>query len=87
MPNRGVAGVWSAFDLIAQQDWLFCRLESPAESDVLPSWDGVRNQVEIAPAATATSQTMTLLLGAVAGVLSLIVGGIGIMNIMLVERD
>jgi len=37
----------------------------------------VRNQVELAQAATATSQTMTLLLGAIAGV-SLIVGGIGI---------
>ena len=27
------------------QDWFFCRLESPAESDGLPSWDG-----EVAPA-------------------------------------
>jgi putative ABC transport system permease protein len=44
----------------------------------------VRNQVEIAQTATATSQTMTLLLGAIAGV-SLLVGGIGIMNIMLVS--
>ena len=44
----------------------------------------VRNQVEIAQAATATSETMTKLLGGIAGV-SLIVGGIGIMNIMLVS--
>jgi putative ABC transport system permease protein len=44
----------------------------------------VRNQVELAEAATQTSRTMTLLLGAIAGV-SLIVGGIGIMNIMLVS--
>ena len=44
----------------------------------------VRTQQEIAEAATATSKVMTVLLGAIAGV-SLVVGGIGIMNIMLVS--
>jgi putative ABC transport system permease protein len=44
----------------------------------------VRNQQEIADAATATSKTMTWLLASIACV-SLLVGGIGIMNIMLVS--
>ncbi|MGD0016736.1 MAG: ABC transporter permease [Verrucomicrobiia bacterium] len=44
----------------------------------------VRSQEDIAQAATATARTMTFLLGAIACV-SLIVGGIGIMNIMLVS--
>jgi len=44
----------------------------------------VHNQEEIAEMATATSRVMSLLLGAIASV-SLLVGGIGIMNIMLVS--
>jgi putative ABC transport system permease protein len=44
----------------------------------------VRTQQEIADAATATTAIMTILLGSIAGV-SLVVGGIGIMNIMLVS--
>ena len=44
----------------------------------------VRNLAELAEAADATQKTLTMLLGSTAGV-ALIVGGIGIMNIMLVS--
>lgn len=44
----------------------------------------VRDMTEIRDAMTATTRTMTILLGSVAAI-SLIVGGIGIMNIMLVS--
>ena len=43
----------------------------------------VRNQAALVESSTATSRTLTVLLGAVAAI-SLLVGGIGIMNIMLV---
>jgi putative ABC transport system permease protein len=44
----------------------------------------VRNQDEIAKAASGTTEVMTILLATIAGI-SLLVGGIGIMNIMLVS--
>jgi len=55
------------------------RLEPGDDDDFV-----MRNQTEITEAASETSRVMTLLLGAVAAV-SLVVGGIGIMNIMLVS--
>ena len=62
-------------DLLRQRH----RIPSSKEDDFV-----VRNQQEIAETATATARTMTVLLGAIASV-SLVVGGIGIMNIMLVS--
>ena len=44
----------------------------------------MRNLTDVANTAQATTQVMTLLLGGIAAV-SLLVGGIGIMNIMLVS--
>ena len=55
------------------------RLRDGAEDDF-----HVHSQQEIMEMATSTAKTMTILLGAIAGV-SLLVGGIGIMNIMLRE--
>lgn len=43
----------------------------------------IRNQAQILTTATTTTSTLTVLLGAVAAI-SLLVGGIGVMNIMLV---
>ena len=44
----------------------------------------IRNQADLANAATATTEILTILLASIASV-SLLVGGIGIMNIMLVS--
>jgi putative ABC transport system permease protein len=53
---------------------------APGEEDDF----SIQDQADLATAATETSKILTILLGSVAGV-SLIVGGIGIMNIMLVS--
>jgi putative ABC transport system permease protein len=55
------------------------RLSPYEESDF-----NIRNQSEMMERATETARVMTMLLGAIAGI-SLVVGGIGIMNIMLVS--
>jgi putative ABC transport system permease protein len=55
------------------------RLEGGQDNDFT-----IRDQAEITETASAMAQTMTLLLASIAGV-SLVVGGIGIMNIMLVS--
>ena len=55
------------------------RLASYEEDDFT-----VRNQADIAQAAESTTEVMTMLLAAIASI-SLLVGGIGIMNIMLVS--
>ena len=58
------------------------------ESHGLADWEEddftVRNQTELADAAQGTTEVMTILLASIAGI-SLLVGGIGIMNIMLVS--
>jgi len=55
------------------------RLDNTADDDFR-----IRSQTEITEMASSTTRTLTILLGSIAGV-SLIVGGIGIMNIMLVS--
>jgi putative ABC transport system permease protein len=55
------------------------RIREDADDDFI-----VRTQQEIAETATEMTRIMTMLLGSIAGV-SLLVGGIGIMNIMLVS--
>ena len=69
-------------DVVAQIEALLRqrhRIPEGGEDDFL-----IRNMQDMLEMATSTAETMTILLGAIAGV-SLLVGGIGIMNIMLVS--
>jgi putative ABC transport system permease protein len=58
--------------------------ESRGIRDIANADFDIMNQAEMMDMASATSRTLTTLLAAIAGV-SLLVGGIGIMNIMLVS--
>ena len=72
-------------DIPAAQDEITSLMrEAHKLADGAPDDFTVRNQTEIAQAATKTTSVMSGLLAAIASV-SLVVGGIGIMNIMLVS--
>jgi putative ABC transport system permease protein len=68
----------------AQQEITAIMREAHKLGNDTPDDFTVRNQTEIAAAATSTTSVMSGLLAAIASV-SLLVGGIGIMNIMLVS--
>ena len=67
-------------DIPAAQEEIRTLLRESHESEDFT----VRNQADLASAAESSTQVMTLLLAAIASI-SLLVGGIGIMNIMLVS--
>ena len=69
---------------VAQNEISSIMRESHKLSDGTPDDFTVRNQNDLAATATSTTQVMSWLLAAIASV-SLVVGGIGIMNIMLVS--
>jgi putative ABC transport system permease protein len=68
----------------AQQEIRAIMREAHGLGDNEPDDFQVRNQSDLAETAQATTKVMTLLLSAIASI-SLLVGGIGIMNIMLVS--
>ena len=73
-------------DIPAAQDEIRAIMrESHKLDDGAPDDFTIRNQDELAQAATGTTKVMSALLAAIASV-SLLVGGIGIMNIMLVSE-
>jgi putative ABC transport system permease protein len=80
-----LASTGAAGDIPAAQEEIRALMrESHHQSDGEPDDFTIRNQNELAQAATGTTQVMSWLLAAIASV-SLVVGGIGIMNIMLVS--
>jgi putative ABC transport system permease protein len=80
-----LASTYSPQDIPDAQDEIRLILR---EAHELPSFTEddftIRNQSDIADTAASTTEVMTLLLSAIASI-SLLVGGIGIMNIMLVS--
>ncbi len=80
-----LASASSPEDLAAAQDEIALIMR---EAHELADWEdddfSVRNQTDLAAAAQGATEVMTLLLAAIASI-SLLVGGIGIMNILLVS--
>ena len=80
-----LASTFSPGDIPAAQNEITAIMR---EAHGLASWEEddftVRNQSDLSEAAQGTTEVMTLLLAAIASI-SLLVGGIGIMNIMLVS--
>jgi putative ABC transport system permease protein len=80
-----LASTFSPGDIPAAQEEITAIMR---EAHGLASWEEddftVRNQSDLSEAAQGTTEVMTLLLAAIASI-SLLVGGIGIMNIMLVS--
>jgi putative ABC transport system permease protein len=79
-----VASTAAAGDIAAAQEEITTIMRESHKLDGAPDDFTVRNQTEIAAAATSTTRVMSALLAAIASI-SLLVGGIGIMNIMLVS--
>jgi putative ABC transport system permease protein len=80
-----LASTASEADLEAAQDEIQTLLRESHRLDGEEDNDfTVRNQTDLATAAESSTQVMTLLMAAIASI-SLLVGGIGIMNIMLVS--
>ncbi len=80
-----LASTYSPSDIPAAQEEMRLIMR---ESHRLAEWDDddftIRNQTDLAEAAQGTTEVMSILLAAIASI-SLLVGGIGIMNIMLVS--
>jgi putative ABC transport system permease protein len=79
-----LASAASAADVAPAQDEVAAIMRESHKLNGADDDFTVRNQTEIAQAATSTTRVMSGLLAAIASI-SLLVGGIGIMNIMLVS--
>ncbi|MGZ5477132.1 MAG: ABC transporter permease, partial [Thermoanaerobaculia bacterium] len=79
-----LASTSSSSDIPAAQEEIRTLLRETHKTDPQSDDFTVKNQADLASAAESSTQVMTLLLAAIASI-SLLVGGIGIMNIMLVS--
>ena len=79
-----LASTSNSSDIPAAQEEIRTLLRETHKTDPQSDDFTVKNQADLASAAESSTQVMTLLLAAIASI-SLLVGGIGIMNIMLVS--